>query len=145
MDQHRYDACIAVEPGLDLKPHEVARVVKAPPALIIAGGQPVPADDDEQHVALSDPARYHLSEFGTDLDAVNVDKHGVAAKPIEQRCRQPVRRVRYVVTAIADKNVWDRAQHPGGVYPRPGASCLTICHRLSSTRCVQIESYRGVR
>ena len=73
VDQHRNERNVAVERRLDLDAHEIGEVIEAAQVGLAGAGQPIPADDGDERVALSDALGQHIDEIETLGDVVDVD------------------------------------------------------------------------
>ena len=121
VDEHRNDAGVARQGGLDLEADEVLRVVEPATAVVVGDGQPLVPDQREQHVAGADGGRDPLHEVVARIDRVDVLEDLVLAEPRTQAVEEPARRVGGLLASIADEDSRHRATS-GDPKVAPGAA-----------------------
>ena len=84
LDQDRDDPHVAGKGGLDFQPDNVIWVIKPSAAPLVGGGQPVRADDRQQHLAGRHRAADFLGEVNARLDRVHIHEDLALAKTIGQ-------------------------------------------------------------
>ena len=104
LDQDRDDPHAAGQGGLDFQPDDVVGIVEPPGAALIGGGQPVRADDCQQHPAGRDRAEDFLGEVHARLDRVDIDEDLALAETIGQPVSQSASEVAAFLPTVADKN-----------------------------------------
>jgi hypothetical protein len=109
------EGAVARQGGLDLQPHEVIGTVKPTPPIRIGDGEPLVADQRQQHIAGSDRSGDGLDEVVAKLDGIHVFEDLAAAEVDCEPIEQPARRIGGVLPPIADEdpsgNFWRRRSH----------------------------------
>jgi hypothetical protein len=83
LDQDRNDSYAAVKGGLDFQPDDIVWISKPPPAPFVGCGQPVRADDRQQHLAGRHRAEDLLGEVNARLDRIHIHEDLTLAEPID--------------------------------------------------------------
>ena len=104
VDEHRDDRNVALQRACRLQPDEVERVVEATLAFRIGDGEPVLADDREQHAARCNLLLDRAPKVTAGLDAGNVHEHRVLAESIAQIFEQAPGVAFGVVAPVADED-----------------------------------------
>ena len=104
LHQDRNDPHAAGQGGLDFQPDDVIWIIKPPTAPLVGRGQPVRADDRQQHLAGRHRAEDFLGEVHARLDRVHIDEDLALAEPIGQAVIQPASKMAALLPTVADKN-----------------------------------------
>lgn len=75
IDEYRHDADVGIpQPGLDVQPYDVPRLVQAASTVLVHRIRPVSADHDQDDAALGEALLEDVDEVLPDFDRVDVDE-----------------------------------------------------------------------
>ena len=104
LDQDRNDPHVAGKGGLDFQPDDVVWIIKPPTAPLVGRGQPLRADDRQQHPAGRHRAEDFLGEVHARLDRVHIDEDLALAETIGQTVIQPASKMAALLPTVANKD-----------------------------------------